>query len=467
MIKEYLTKLNEDMLLKAKFEKFNCGCKAKNGNECKNCCCLLIAKKPNYITEFFDKNEAAIFISKDVKNYYDFLKVVDSIVLSKRRNYLIDVKSFVNEFLTIEDVLRAFVLREAFHNAKLYSSKEENRDKKEYKISLFLEDKKYLDFVNKIVIIAEAVNGARNLQITPPNVATSEFIAKVIEEDFSKIKNLKVTTLKRNEIEKLGMGLLLAVNAGSSYEPRVVIVEYNGNLKSKEKFVYVGKGITFDTGGYNTKGYHMEDMKFDMSGSVICAYAVKALAQINTKTNVAAIMMLTDNAIDTHGTVPESVIKSLSGKTVEITDTDAEGRLVLADGLYYGATKLNATLLVDAATLTGSMTRALGKTYSGIYSTSDKRWEQFLSSANKAYEKVWRMPLHEDFHKPNKSSLIADLNNYSNSEKSDCNTAAMFLKEFTKNVDYIHCDIAGTADNKGMGLGILVSTLFELGESQK
>ena len=132
----------------------------------------------------------------------------------------------------------------------------------------------------------------------------------------------------------------------------------------------------------------MEGMKFDMSGSVICAYAVKALAELNAKTNVAAVMMLTDNAIDTHGTVPESVIKSMSGKTVEITDTDAEGRLVLADGLYYGATKLNASILIDAATLTGTMLTALGQTYSGIYATSCKIWHQFEDAAKIAHEKV-------------------------------------------------------------------------------
>lgn len=263
------------------------------------------------------------------------------------------------------------------------------------------------------------------------------------------------------------MGLMLAVNSGSSYEPRVLIAEYNGNPESKEKYVYVGKGITFDTGGYNTKGYYMDGMKFDMSGSVIVAYAVKAIAQLKLKANVAAIMMITDNAIDTHPTMPESVIKSMSGLTVEITDTDAEGRLVLADGLYYGASKLNASLLIDAATLTGSMERALGKTYSGIWSTSEQRWEDFDKAAKIAHEKVWRMPLHDDYDKPNKESKVADLNNYNNSEKSDCNTAAMFLKHFTNNVDYIHCDIAGTADNKGLGLGILVSTFVELAANQK
>ncbi|AZZ65683.1 leucyl aminopeptidase family protein [Metamycoplasma phocicerebrale] len=446
---------NKDMLLKAAYE---------NTEMCSN-----IAKEANYITEFFEKNEAYIFISKEVKDYYHFLKVVDSIALAKRRDYQIDIASFVNKNISIEEVLRAFISRVAFHEAKLFTQKEKTKDDKEkqIKLSLFLEDKNYSDLVKKLTTISEAVSKTRDLQITPPNIATSEWIAKTIKKDFEDVKGLSVKVLTKSEIEKLGMGLLLAVNAGSSYQPRVVIIEYNGNPKSKEKFVYVGKGITFDTGGYNTKGYHMDGMKFDMSGSAIVAYAVKAIAELEIKSNVAAVMMLTDNAIDTHGTVPESVVKSMSSKTVEITDTDAEGRLVLADGLYYGATKLNATLLVDVATLTGAMIRALGKTYSGIFSTKDERWNEFSEAAKVAHEKVWRLPMHENFHKTNKASLVADLNNYNNSAKADSNSAAMFLNEFTNKVDFIHCDVAGTADQKGMGLGVLVSTLVELAERQK
>ncbi|WP_369085785.1 leucyl aminopeptidase family protein [Metamycoplasma spumans] len=456
MISNYETKRNDSMLLKAAFE----GQKFPD----------YVAKSDNYITEDFESNVAYVYISKDVKNYYDFLKVVDSIILSKRRNYQVDILSFVETgLLNAQDVLRAFVNRLVYNDAKLYSAKEKSKskDKNPVEITLFYEDKQYVKFVKKLITIAEAVNAARDLQITPPNVATSEYIAKEVKKDLSEVKGLTVKVLTKSEIEKLGMGLLLAVNAGSSHQPRVLVAEYNGNPKSKEKFVYVGKGITFDTGGYNTKGYHMDGMKFDMSGSVICAYAVKAIAQLEIKANVAAVMMLTDNAIDVHPTMPESVVKSLSGKTVEITDTDAEGRLVLADGLYYGAKNLKASLLVDVATLTGAMTRALGRTYSGIYSTDDQRWETFEQAALLAHEKVWRMPMHEDFHKPNKSSRVADLNNYNSSEKSDCNTAAMFLKEFTNGVDFIHCDVAGTADIKGMGTGVLVATLTELAETQK
>ncbi|WP_373440798.1 M17 family metallopeptidase [Metamycoplasma equirhinis] len=453
MISDYETKRNKSMLLKAAYE----------GTSFPK----YVAQKANYITEDFDENTAYVFISKDIQNYYDFLKVVDAIILSKRRNYQIDIASFESlNFLTIEEIFRAFVMRIAFHDAKLYNVKQ-NQKENEIQISLFYEDKSFSKFVKRLILISDAISKARNLQTTPPNVATSEYIATNVKKDFTGIENLSIKVLGKSEIEKLGMGLMLAVNAGSSYQPRVVVIEYIGNPSSKEKFVYVGKGITFDTGGYNTKGYHMEDMKFDMSGSVICAYAVKAIAELKIKANVSAIMMLTDNAIDTHATVPESVVKSMSGKTVEITDTDAEGRLVLADGLFYGAKTLNASLLVDVATLTGTMLRALGKTYSGIYSTSCQRWSEFSEAAKIAHEKVWRMPMHEDFHKPNKNSKVADLNNYNNNEKSDCNTAAMFLKEFTNGIDYIHCDVAGTADNKGIGLGVLISTLVELAEGQK
>lgn len=455
MISNYETKRSSNMLLKVAYEG--------------QAFCSCVAQTHKYISEDFDKNVAHIYVSKEVKDYYGFLKIVDHIINLKRRSYQIDISSFANlPFLTTEEVLRAFITRMAFFDAKLYSAKKEDKKSKDkIELSLYLEDKSYVKYVKRLILISENVSKTRDLQITPPNIATSEWIAREIKKDFAGIENLTVKVLNKPEIEKLGMGLLLAVNAGSSYQPRVVIVEYNGNPKSKEKFVYVGKGITFDTGGYNTKGYHMEGMKFDMSGSAIVAYAVKAIAQLGIKANVAAIMMLTDNAIDTHGTVPESVVKSMSGKTVEITDTDAEGRLVLADGIFYGSKKLNASLIVDVATLTGAMIRALGKTYSGIYSTNTDRWNAFKEAADVAHEKVWRLPMHDDFAKTNKDSLVADLCNYNSKSKADSNSAAMFLNEFANKVDFIHCDVAGTADANNMGLGILVSTLVELAERQK
>ncbi|WP_406617824.1 M17 family metallopeptidase [Mycoplasmopsis lipophila] len=449
MITNYTKEKNNEIVLKAIYSD------DKNNQE-------LISKKHKVITEFLNKNEAYIYLQKSkINNYFDFANIVEELIKNLNRSYLVDLESFVFEKLKLEEIIRAFVLKEAFINADLFSKKKNKKEPKE-KLSILLKNDDYKDLFNKLVVIAKNINETRNLQIMPENVCNSEFLAEYIQKEFSKVKGLKVTVLNKVEIEKEKMGLLISVNKGSTYEPRVVVIEYNGNPSSKEKFVYIGKGITFDTGGVNTKGYDMEGMKFDMSGSVIVAYAVKAIAELGIKKNVAAIMMITDNRLDGDASLPENVYESMSGISVEVTDTDAEGRLVLADGLYYGATKLNATLLVDVATLTGSMVRALGQYYSGVYATNDDDWKKINCASKHAYEKIWRMPMHEDFHEPNKASLVADLNNYNTSEKSDCNTAAMFLKEFTNGVNYIHCDVAGTADIKGNPQGILVSTLVEL-----
>ena len=356
--------------------------------------------------------------------------------------------------------MKAFYSRVIFYQAVLFNKKKEVAKKTDF--SFLFKDDSHKELADKFELIANNRNRIRNLQVMPENYCTSEDLAKYIVEDFKTEKNLKVAVLNKKEIEKLHMGLIISVNKGSTYEPRVVVIEYNGDPSSKEKIVYVGKGITFDTGGVNTKGYHMEGMKYDMSGSVIVAYTVKTLAQLKVKKNVAAIMCITDNRLDGDASLPENVYESMSGLSVEVTDTDAEGRLVLADGLYYGATKLHATTLVDVATLTGTILRALGTSYSGIYATEDNDWKVFEKSAKEAHEKVWRMPLHKDFHEPNEASIVADLNNYNNDEISDCNTAAMFLKQFTNDVPYIHCDVAGTADLKGKPQGVLIDTLIEL-----
>lgn len=157
----------------------------------------------------------------------------------------------------------------------------------------------------------------------------------------------------------------------------------------------------------------------------------------------------------------------MSGKWVEVTDTDAEGRLVLADGLFYAAKELKSSVLVDVATLTGSLSYALGNIYSGIWATDDKLYEKFAIAAQNAQEKVWRMPMHEDYNKTNKETKVADLNNYSSNSLCDSNSAAMFLKEFTNNVPYIHCDVAFTADIKGEPQGALIATLVDFALLQK
>lgn len=409
-------------------------------------------------------NKAYLYFEEQKYNYFELKKQISKI-FAVDSNIDIDLKSFVKNHLSEQNLIRLLISDFNFNEAKLFKrnkKSEKVEEEKEFTINVVVENfSQYKELINEVTVISQAVNDCRNLQIMPENFLNSEVLAEKIADDFKNIENLKVRVLTKAQIRELNMGLLLSVNKGSTHEPRVVVVEYKNNPESKEHNVYVGKGITFDTGGVNTKGYHMGGMKFDMSGSVIVAYAVKAMAQLKLKVNASAVMMITDNRLANDASLPENIYESMSGKWVEVTDTDAEGRLVLADGLYYGASELKATQLVDVATLTGSLSYALGSVYTGIWSTDDKKWELFNQAANASYEKVWRMPLHEDFHKSNKESKVADLNNYSSSSKSDSNSAAMFLKEFTNDVPYIHCDVAFTADIKGEPQGVLIPTLVE------
>lgn len=409
-------------------------------------------------------NKAYLYFEEKKYNYFELKKQISKI-FAVDSNIDIDLKGFVKNDLSEQNLIRLLISDFNFNEAKLFKrnkKSEKVEEEKEFSINVVVENfSQYKELINEVTVISQAVNDCRNLQIMPENFLNSEVLAEKIADDFKNIENLKIRVLTKAQIRELNMGLLLSVNKGSTHEPRVVVVEYKNNPESKEHNVYVGKGITFDTGGVNTKGYHMGGMKFDMSGSVIVAYAVKAMAQLKLKVNASAVMMITDNRLANDASLPENIYESMSGKWVEVTDTDAEGRLVLADGLYYGASELKATQLVDVATLTGSLSYALGSVYTGIWSTDDKKWELFNQAANVSYEKVWRMPLHEDFHKSNKESKVADLNNYSSSSKSDSNSAAMFLKEFTNDVPYIHCDVAFTADIKGEPQGVLIPTLVE------
>lgn len=428
-----------------------------------------ILKKHGVITENLTENKAYLFVEEKFSSYFELEQLLRNLPSQINRSYLFDVTSLEAKF-SQEEALRLAILGINFGSAKLfkktYKQKTQEEQAKESTLSLLIQkDKVNLEFVKELEIVADAITTTRNLQIMPENFLNSEQLAAFVASDLSGIENLNIKVLTKKEIQALGMNLLLSVNKGSTHEPRVVVIEYNGDVKSKEKTVYVGKGITFDTGGVNTKGYHMEGMKYDMSGSAIVAYAVKAIAQLKLKKNVAAIMCITDNRLDGDASLPENIYQSMSGKWVEVSDTDAEGRLVLADGLFYAAEKLQATTIVDVATLTGTMLTSLGNTFTGIFTQNNSKWEIFDKAASLAKEKVWRMPMHEDFHKGNTSSKVADLLNWSPKVRQDSSQAAMFLAEFVKDVDFIHCDVAGTADVAGEPQGALVATLVEFAKN--
>ncbi|WP_036452091.1 leucyl aminopeptidase family protein [Mycoplasma buteonis] len=448
---------NSDLLVKAVF---------KGGEYPKT-----LIEKNSVVTEYFDKNEALAYMGDAEKyDYNSVFNFAKSFFSSQVRNVQIDLDSFVNGKVCISCVVKAFVYAYNYVKADIYSAKT-NKKEEEYSTSLLstADSSKYQEALNEAVVLSDAVNFARNLQVTPPNICNSEWLAEEVVNDLKQYSNLKVTVLDKKAIEAQKMGLLLSVNRGSMYEPRVVVIEYNGNPDSKEKSVYVGKGITFDSGGYSLKpGRSMLGMKYDMSGSVFVASAMKAIAQLQPKANVAAIMCITDNRVNGDASLPDSVWTSMNGKTVEINNTDAEGRLVMADGLTYAVRNLKATRLVDVATLTGAILVALGSTYTGVWATTDQAWNDLKAAADKQNEAVWRMPLDEAFAKEIRNSVVADLKNTDLSGAGGgSSSAAMFLKEFTEDVEYIHLDVAGTADIASRPTGVMVKTLVQLALNQK
>jgi len=289
-------------------------------------------------------------------------------------------------------------------------------------------------------IIAEAENRARDLVNAPSNKMTPTGFAK-LSGHIAKISKLKFTSL---DPKKEGMGALCSVAKGSDEPPRLVAIEYRGNPKSKEKIALVGKGITFDSGGISLKpSKNMEEMKTDMAGAAAVLGIMSLLSDIKPKKNVIGVIPLTENMPSGHATKPGDVATSLSGYTIEVINTDAEGRLILADAITY-AKKRGATKIIDIATLTGGCIIALGDTASGIIGNDDEMIGQLIKIGNECGQKMWQLPLYDEYKEMMKSK-IADLKNSSETGKASPSTGAAFLSKFVGDTPWAHLDIAGTA----------------------
>jgi leucyl aminopeptidase len=279
---------------------------------------------------------------------------------------------------------------------------------------------------------------------------------------------VKVEILDEQQIEKLGMGLLLGVARGSSEPPRLIVFRHDPpGAPDTPVLGLVGKGITFDTGGISLKpAEKMEQMKDDMAGGAAVACAMRAIALLQAPVRVIGVVPTTENMPGGRAIKPGDILKSAAGKTVEVINTDAEGRLILGDGLWY-ARQLGATHLVDVATLTGAVVVALGKITSGLFGTPPEWVERVRKVADRAGDRVWPMPMFDEYKEQLKSE-IADFTN-TGGRPAGSITAAMFLKEFTGDLPWVHLDIAGTAwmeeakpfQPKGAS-GVAVRTLAEL-----
>lgn len=298
--------------------------------------------------------------------------------------------------------------------------------------------------------IAAGMKLAKDLGNLPGNVCTPSYLAEQARA-LAKAHGLTVQVLDRPEIEKLGMGSFLSVAKGSDEPPKFIILQHKGGGKKDKPVVLVGKGITFDSGGISLKpGADMDEMKYDMSGAASVLGAIKAAAMLNLPLNVVGLIPACENLPSGRANKPGDIVTSMSGQTIEILNTDAEGRLILCDALTY-AERYEPAAVVDIATLTGACVIALGHVATGVMANNDALARELIHAGEAAYDRAWQLPLWDDYQEQLKSNF-ADMANIGGRPAGTI-TAACFLARFAKKYDWAHLDIAGTAWKSGKDKG--------------
>ena len=295
---------------------------------------------------------------------------------------------------------------------------------------------------SELSALSEGIMLARDLVNEPANILSPPEFARRTRA-LTKL-GVKVEVLSEAQMKKLGMGSLLGVGQGSAFPSQMVVMQWNGAAKTKQPLAFVGKGVCFDTGGISIKpAGGMEDMKGDMGGAAAVTGLMHSLAKRKAKVNVVGVIGLVENMPSSTAQRPGDIVTSMSGQTIEVLNTDAEGRLVLADALWYTQKRFSPKFMIDLATLTGAIMIALGQDYAGMFSNNDKLCDQLASVGKSEGEQVWRMPMNSNFDKmidtPN-----ADMKNIGG-RYAGSSTAAQFLQRFVNNVPWVHLDIAGTA----------------------
>lgn len=429
-----------------------------------------------YIVTFFSNSEITyiqnILKKRDLKK-----KILSFDLNSKTKIILIDIKNNLElsdieymgaEFFTF---IKSNNIKELSINPLSIQSKPENDfigrflhgfKLKAYEFNVYKAKKNKNEILinilgqkNKITIkneikfkaLEEGTNFARDLVSEPPNVLNpKEYVSRLL-----KLKRLgiKVTVYNEIQLEKLGMHSLLGVGRGSINESFLVTLEWYGNKKDKKApLSFVGKGVCFDTGGISLKpAKFMDEMKYDMAGSAVVAGLIQSLATRKAKVNAVGVVGLVENMPGGNAQRPGDIVKAYNGKTIEVLNTDAEGRLVLADALSFTEKKFKPKFIIDLATLTGAIIVALGEEYAGLFSNNDELSDKIFKSGEKVNEKVWRLPLHKNYDKL-MDSQIADIQNINYSGGAGSITAAQFLQRFVEKTPWAHLDIAGMAFSK-------------------
>ncbi|KAL5037018.1 hypothetical protein RTP6_004515 [Batrachochytrium dendrobatidis] len=311
-------------------------------------------------------------------------------------------------------------------------------------------------------VLAQSQNYARHFMETPANYMTPTIFSNNAVEIFKGIPNVTVTVRNSDFMEEKKMGSFLSVSRGSEQPPKLLEVHYNGGVAGTKPLAFVGKGVTFDSGGISLKPpTDMALMKGDMGGAACVLGATWGIAKLGVPINLCTVIPLTENMPSGRATKPGDVVIAMNGKTIEVDNTDAEGRLILADAIYYASTTFKPHSLVELSTLTGAMVVALGFPFAGVFSSSDDLWKKLEAAGEKSGDPFWRMPLSEKYKKQI-SSHVADLKNVGGRTGGSC-TAAIFLKEFVPTIptaegsdepaklalDYAHVDIAGVMEQSG------------------
>jgi leucyl aminopeptidase len=335
-------------------------------------------------------------------------------------------------------------LLQSYRFNKYFENKKKNKELRVESITFVTSDlsKIQKDFA-PLKTLAENIFFTRDLVSEPSNVLNPESYADICKT--LKKEGLEVQIFGEAEMEKLGMNALLGVGQGSYKESKMVIIKWNGGKKGEAPLAFVGKGVTFDTGGISIKpSANMEDMKTDMAGSAVVVGLLRNLAQRKAKVNVVGAIGLVENMPSGNAQRPGDVVRSMSGQTIEVINTDAEGRLVLSDVLHYTNTKFKPKFIVDLATLTGAIIVALADVYAGLFSNDDELSKQLESCGAKVGERVWRLPIGEEYDEMINSD-IADMKNVGSGRGAGSITAAQFLHRFVGKTKWAHLDIAGVA----------------------
>jgi leucyl aminopeptidase len=383
-------------------------------------------------------------------------KIFDGIAALEGNNVvLVDTFENDNYQKNMQDLSEKILVNNYVINKFKSKKEEKNKD------FFYYGETEIYNSVKKGFVYGESVNMARDLVNSPYNYMNATDLAN-FAKDLERHENVTTTIYDKKEIEDMNMGAFLGVNAGSVDEPKLIYIKYQGLEKWENPTALVGKGVMYDTGGYSLKTpVSMPGMKVDMAGSAAVVCAINALARLKVEANVMAIVAATDNRIGDGAIVPDDIITAASGKTIEIISTDAEGRLTLADAVWF-AQKEGAKRVIDVATLTGAMVAALGTEFTGAFTNNKEFYAEFKEATEKTKEPIWEMPITKGYHKELKSK-VADIRN-KGGRLAGASQAAAFIEEFIdKDTEWIHLDIAGTASSQAKGAsGVMVKSFTEL-----